>query len=87
MSLRTTAFRSGTLIPFSLPSDDQVSLKLYSVDGRLVRTLASGPVEAGLHEVAWDGTNEAGQRVVPGVYFYSLKVGEKELTRKLVRVR
>jgi flagellar hook assembly protein FlgD len=59
-------------------------LKLYGVDGRLVRTLASGLTEAGVHEIAWDGTNNAGRRVAPGVYFYQLKVGERELTRKLV---
>jgi len=83
---RPTPFRTGTLIPFSLPSEDEVALKLYSVDGRLVRTLASGRVDAGLHEIAWDGTNDAGHRVAPGVYFYSLKVGERELTRKLVMI-
>ena len=72
---------------FTLPAEQQVSLKLYSVDGRLVRTLLEGAAEAGQHEIIWDGLSNAGRRVVPGVYFYKLKAGGQERTQKLVVLR
>jgi hypothetical protein len=85
---RPSPLRAGTtLISFTLPGDEQVALKLYGVEGRLVRTLTSGLVDAGRHDVVWDGRNDAGQRVAPGVYFYRLEAGERELPRKLVVVR
>ncbi|MGD8397198.1 MAG: M28 family peptidase, partial [Candidatus Eiseniibacteriota bacterium] len=73
-------------IGYTVPDDGRVSLKLYAVDGRLVRTLVDGAVEAGVHDVAWDGTTNGGARVAPGVYFYTLRTGERELSRKLVVV-
>jgi hypothetical protein len=79
--------RTGTVISFSLPAEGEVTLSLYGVDGRLVRTLTKGHVDAGVHDVAWDGADHSGRRVAQGVYFYKLVTGERELTRKLVVVR
>ena len=77
-------FRDRTRIAFTLPAAQRVSLKLYSVNGRLVRTLLDGEAAAGAHELTWDGSNDAGHSVVPGVYAYRLLAGDRELTRKLV---
>jgi hypothetical protein len=77
-------FRERTQIAFTLPTAQRASLKLYSVNGRLVRTLLDGDAAAGTHEIVWNGANDAGHKVVPGVYAYRLQVGGKELTRKLV---
>lgn len=73
---------SSTLITFTLPRRATVELALYAIDGRRLRTLAEGLRDAGDHtlRLATDGLQ-------PGVYFYTLSVGQQKLTRKLSVVR
>jgi hypothetical protein len=59
-------------------------LQLYSVAGRLVRSLVRESQSAGPHEVVWDGTDNVGARVHAGVYFYRLTAGAWSSERKLV---
>jgi hypothetical protein len=80
-------FRSGTTIGFSLPVDQRVSLRVFNVEGRLVRTLVDGPMTAGRAAVVWDGRDERGHRLSSGVYFYRLENGERSVTRKGVMLR
>ena len=61
-----------------------VQLEIYNVAGRCVRSLADGPIDAGVHIIEWDGKNERGQQVATGVCIAKLKAGEKELTQKIV---
>ncbi|OYD14696.1 hypothetical protein CH330_03330 [candidate division WOR-3 bacterium JGI_Cruoil_03_51_56] len=70
---------------YSLPHDAQIELQMFSLDGKLVRTLRSGRESAGRHSVVWDGRNEAGQAVGKGSYYYRLKAGEFRAVRKLVK--
>lgn len=67
-------FRHGTAIGFALPEAADVTLQVYSVGGRLVRTLAAERFEPGRHEVSWDGRTESGSVVGSGIYLYQLKV-------------
>ncbi|MBU1674280.1 fibronectin type III domain-containing protein [bacterium] len=62
-------FNPRTTFSFGLARAGRVSLRLYAVDGRLVRTLVDGPLPAGYHDVTWDGTDEAGRRLASGAYF------------------
>ena len=80
-------FESKTSINYSLPTPSQVSLKVYDKAGRLLRTLVDRMEGAGTFTVSWDGTDDFGRRVSNGVYFYSLKVRDTALTRKLVLLR
>ena len=80
-------FRAGTSIGFSLPADQRVSLRVFNVAGRLVRTLVDGPMVSGRATVVWDGRDEQGGRLSSGVYFYRLENGERSLTRKSVMLR
>ena len=52
-----------------------VSLKIYNILGQEVKTLVDEPKEAGAYTVTWDGTDEYGQMVTSGVYFYRLTTG------------
>jgi hypothetical protein len=64
----------GTSIAFGLPgSGGAVSLRIYDVSGRLVRTLVDEPLPGGNHVADWDGRDERGARVSSGVYFYRLQ--------------
>jgi len=77
-------FRNGTTIKFSISLPIHASLKVYDTSGSLVRILESGTMEAGVHTVVWDGTDELGRDVGGGVYFCKLNAGDYNLTNKMV---
>ena len=83
-------FNPETWIPYQLSKPAQVTVTLYSADGRLVRTLALGHQLAGVYQnksraAYWDGKNNLGEPVASGVYFYTLKVsGDFTATRKML---
>jgi|GEM_PF-335794 len=80
-------FNPSTSISFTVPDNANVTLVIFDAAGRRVRTLLSNrAVRAGLNAVSWDGTNNAGQRVPSGVYFYALSWRGQTATRKMVRV-
>ncbi len=62
----------------------ETSLAIIDVEGRLVRTLAAGPLGSGRHVATWDRRNEAGVRAAAGIYLARLRAGETELARKVV---
>lgn len=80
-------FRQETAIIFAMPRADDIALRVYDTAGRLVRTLAEGRIEAGRHEVSWNGTDAAGKPVSPGVYFYRLTTAAETLTGRMALIR
>ena len=81
-------FNPSTQIRFSLALDSVVSLRIYDLEGRLIRYLVPGTqLDAGRHSVEWDGRDRRGREVSSGVYFYSLDTDEFSDTRKMVLVR
>ncbi|NNF06619.1 MAG: T9SS type A sorting domain-containing protein [Candidatus Eisenbacteria bacterium] len=76
--------RINAAIPFAVGTSQEVSLKVYDVAGRLTRTLAQGYHAAGQHQVSWNATNNNGQRVSPGIYYYVLQSGKERTSKKLV---
>jgi DNA-binding beta-propeller fold protein YncE len=79
--------RSETTVRFGVPDHSDVAVRVYDVRGRLVSILSDGPREPGAHNVVWDGTNSAGQRVAAGVYFVKVSIDEDEQTGKLLLVK
>ncbi|RMI09492.1 MAG: T9SS C-terminal target domain-containing protein [Calditrichaeota bacterium] len=69
-------FNPSTTIAFSLPHASRITLQVFDITGRKIRTLMSGQLPAGTHQVEWDGRDDAGQLVGSGVYFYQLQTGE-----------
>ncbi len=80
-------FAGGTRIAFSLPAAAHARLRVFDVQGRLVRTLVNGGLAAGRHAVDWNGTNDAAERVSSGVYFYRLESEGREATRKMIHLK
>lgn len=66
-------FSATTMISYTVPAEGSVSLRVFDVTGREVRTLVSGTRAAGSHDVEWDGRDQSGNRVATGVYFYRLE--------------
>lgn len=84
---RPNPIRSGAAIVFTLAQDGPVTLRVHDVSGRNVRALAaSATLAAGRHEVAWDGRDDSGASVAPGVYLVRLEAGGRTLTRRIVRL-
>ena len=79
--------RDGTTIGFAVPRSGAVRLRVYDVAGRLVRTLIDDSVTRGTGVTVWDGSDDQGQQVADGVYFYRLEAGARSQTRKLLLVR
>lgn len=82
-------FNPSVTIRFTLAEPGTVELRVFDVDGRLVRTLVDGYLTAAPegHTVVWDGADEAGRPVGSGIYFTQLVSGDTNLTKKLVLVR
>lgn len=78
-------FRGATRIAFQLAAPGNVDLRVYDVQGRLVRELIPHQsYPAGPHQAAWDAMDASGHRVAPGVYFYSLISGKQKLVQRVV---
>lgn len=78
-------FRAGTEIAFDLNARSAVTLDVYDLQGRIVRSLIDGGTyEAGrMHRVSWDGRGAGGMRVPGGIYFARLTAGGRTETRKM----
>ncbi len=77
----------ATRIAFTTERQGRVSLKIFDVTGRWVRTLVDGNLEARFHEVVWDGTDAGGHRVAPGVYLYRLDTAGWSAAKRMVVAR
>jgi predicted outer membrane repeat protein len=80
-------FRHSTTITFGLPDRADVRLHVYDVGGRRVRTLVAGSRPPGYHTVFWEGRDDAGRAVVPGLYFLRLEVRDFTANRKVVLLK
>jgi len=80
-------FQARTTLAYDLPRRGSVSLSVYDVSGRLVRSLVSGVQDAGAHSVEWDGRNEAGATITSGLYFVRLDAAGERDVQRLARVR
>ncbi|MYE89553.1 T9SS type A sorting domain-containing protein, partial [Candidatus Poribacteria bacterium] len=66
-----------------------VTLKIYDINSRIVRTLDVGYRIAATYEspskaLHWDGNNDLGEPVASGIYFYTLTAGDYSATRKMI---
>ena len=75
-----------TMIRFTVPNNTDISLDIYDISGRLVRTLARGIPGAGSYFSVWNGKDSKGKEVPSGIYLYTLKAGQYTETRKLLLV-
>ena len=82
-------FNPETWIPYQLAKPAEVTLKIYTANGKVVRKLAIGQQPAGMYQeknraAYWDGKNAQGEPVSSGVYFYTITAGDFSATRKML---
>jgi hypothetical protein len=77
-------FRAQTTIDYALPQSSHVSIIIYNAQGREVRRLLDRVETRGFRSVRWNGRNNSGAPVGPGVYFLRMRTQDRTLMKKLV---
>ena len=80
-------FNPHTTIGYQLPEAGMVSLKIYNLEGKLVRTLVESSQTAAYHQVQWDATDDAGNPVAAGIYLCQMQAGAFRQTQRLVLLK
>ncbi len=80
-------FNANTEIRLQLAEAGPVALDIYDVQGRLVRSLWSGLLAAGAHQLSWDGRDQAGRAAATGIFLYRLQSAGQAETRKMLLLR
>ena len=79
-------FATVTGIHYSIPEKSHVELSVFDVRGARVAVLEDGIMDAGPHEVVWDGKDFTGKKVASGVFFYKLAAADTIHTKKMIRL-
>jgi len=82
-----TAPGDRAIIKYDVQSAGDLSIKIYTVTGSLIKTVHDGPVPAGKGTVDWDGTNSGGSKVASGIYFVKAKGPKLDKVDKIAVVR
>lgn len=80
-------FNPSTIIQYSIPVQSHVTVQIFNIKGQFVRSLVNENKPSGSYNIQWDGNSDSGRKVSSGIYFYSVKSGDQELTRKMVMVK
>jgi hypothetical protein len=81
-------FRPGTTIQFDIPEESKISLRIFDVNGRLIKILIDNEVvRADSYKYEWDGRNDKDQLIGSGIYFYQLTTMRQTLMKKMMLLR
>ncbi len=80
-------FTTSTLISFSLKENAHVEIEIYNIKGAHVASLIRETLETGNYEIEWDGTDQFGHNVSPGIYFCRISAGQYVSTNKMILMK
>ena len=80
-------FNPVTALRYDLPKNSLVTIIIYDMLGRDVKTLINQTQDAGYRSVIWDATNDYGKPVSAGIYLYQIQAGEYISTKKMVLLK
>ena len=80
-------FNPTTQIRYDLPEDALVTINIYDLMGRSIKSLVNSNQTAGYRSIRWDGKNNLGEGVSAGMYIYMIQAGEFRQTRKMVLLK
>jgi predicted phage tail protein len=80
-------FNPSTMITYSLPDAQFVTLRIYNMLGQEVATLVNNQVEAGTYNVTWNGVDNTGAKVATGTYIYRVVAGNNIITKKMILLK
>ncbi|MCK4312663.1 MAG: T9SS type A sorting domain-containing protein [Candidatus Cloacimonetes bacterium] len=77
----------ATTISYQLPEYSKVNLSVYNIKGKKVKTLVNEKLDAGTHQVVWNGKDENGKSVTSGIYFYKMNSGKFTSIKKMILLK
>jgi flagellar hook assembly protein FlgD len=80
-------FNPSTTITYSLEKDSEVLVNIYDILGILIVTFQNENQTQGEHSIIWNGTDDLGNKLGAGVYFYQVKAGDFIQTRKMILLK
>ena len=80
-------FNASTVISYYVPAPGPVKLSVYDILGRTVSTIVDDELSVGEHTARWDGLDGDGKTVATGVYFYHLRAGDYNTSRKMLLLK
>jgi hypothetical protein len=80
-------FNPSTTIRYAIPNVSYVSLRIYDILGREVKTLVNSEQNIGIHSVQWNGDNNYGNKVSSGIYLYKIEAGNFIMTKKMILLK
>jgi hypothetical protein len=80
-------FNPNTIINYQVQLSGNIELSIFDIRGRKIRKLVNEQKSVGDYQIKWDGTNDSGDPLSSGQYFYQLKVGDFISTKKMVLLK
>ena len=81
-------FNPTSEISFALEEAGNCELVIYNVKGRMIKKLFTGNIEAErVYSFIWDGKDESGKTVSSGIYYYKMKAGNYQQTKKMILLK
>ena len=76
-------FNGSTVISYLLPKSETVNIKIFDLQGKLVKTLYNGFHSKGSFKILWHGKNDRNNQISSGVYYYKITAGQNVIMKKL----
>tara|TARA_B100000959_G_scaffold7985_1_gene8099 strand:+ start:158 stop:442 length:285 start_codon:yes stop_codon:yes gene_type:complete len=80
-------FNPTTKISYELPNSEFVSIDIYNLMGRHIKSLVNMNQDPGLRTIEWNATNDSNQPVSAGMYIYTIQAGSFMDTKKMVLLK
>lgn len=80
-------FNPSTTIEYTLQKEEKVVLKIYDTIGKEIKTLVNKDQKSGNYKVVWDATDNKGDKVSSGIFFYQLQINNATITKKAVFIK
>jgi hypothetical protein len=80
-------FNPTTRLKFELINSQHVLLSIYNLKGQLIQNLVDEDKNPGNYQISWNGIDKDGQSVASGLYLCNLKVGMKQVTKKILLIK
>ena len=87
LSVYPNPFNSSTVINFNTSEENYVSVRVFDLLGRTIKTLWQGELQPGRHEFPWRGVDQSGHDLASGIYFVRIQVGNKSIMQKVMLLR
>lgn len=80
-------FSESTTVNYELKEPSKTTLEIYNIKGQKINTLANCFTKAGKYSITWDSTDNNGNRVASGIYYFKMSAGRYSATRKVILLK